>query len=181
MRIDIAGKILRDKDDIQRRNYESFVISAYEEFEHERFEYHIQINNYAVNAKSPAHKMQTNKFKDLESANLYCSEKIKEKLARNRVVKDAFAKTVDFSSLNKFLVTGFKISMERAQTIKNDIQSAYDAAKKKADTLAALAARKEEYFEEKIKSELKGRSVEEVDAASSFGKNAKDNPLWGLF
>lgn len=183
MRIDIVGKILRDKEDVNRRNYESFVISMYHKFEHSEFSRHVLVNNYMISARGVKHKTIVEWFDDAEDARDACAKKCKEKLARDRVeykkVHDIHEFEMDVSFVDSFtavLVNNFRLTIGQAKAIAIEIATKFATEKMKEDAITSKATTREEYFEEKIRQELTEPIIEK-----SFGKNAKDNPLWGLF
>ena len=180
--VTITGKVLRDKDDNARRNYESFVISTYITSRFAKHERHMHISNYAANAKSSAHRMLTKRYDTSAEALEASSDLIKKKLARNRVEISEFSKSfTDASELVDFMQkTGLKVTVSQLATIKNDFNSFLAYAEAKDEEIGATS--REDYFIGSIERQLSGEEIIELEEKSGFGRNTKmNNSNWGSF
>jgi hypothetical protein len=181
MELTITGVIMCDADDNRRRNYESFVISAYVKTRFWRKETHVHICNYAISVKGVAHRMLSTEYSTQEKAMEAMTSKNKEKLARNRTerakILDTF-KTI--KELQNFMMAlGLKLTVENLKTFENHFTKFEEAAMKE-DEIAASS--KEEHFEKVIAKRLSGESLEELEEKSDFGKaTSATNPNWGMF
>lgn len=183
MEISISGVVMHDKDDSRRRNYETFVISAYVPTKFGRKDTHVQICNYAISSKGVAHRMLSTEFSTQEKALAAMTVKVREKLARNRLEKcklHGLFKSVD-KLIDYLADAGLKLSIEDMKTIENHFLKFEKAA------LAAAEAEEgetspEKHFEASIAKQLKGKTLEELEEESDFGKTTSaSNPNWGMF
>lgn len=180
--ISITGKILRDKTDNLRRNYESFVISVVEKTKYSECSRHIHISNYAANARSSAHKMTVQEYTTSEKALSASADLIKRKLARDRVEIDSFAKSfTSVSELMDFIYDKkLRLTVVQLATIKNDIVSFIETSKEKDDLIDAKS--KAEHFEASIERQLSEDELLAAEERSGFGKSTKlANSKWGSF
>lgn len=181
MKISIAGKVMRDKDDAIRRNFESFVISVFKETRFKTHETHLHIINYAANAKSAAHRMLTDEYATSAEAMKASADKVAAKLAKNRVESTKFADTfTDVNKLTEFMQSlGLKITIANLKTIENHINA---FAMRVADEEEMEAESREEHFVATIEKQLSSDELTALEEASGFGKETKAmNPNWGMF
>lgn len=183
MEISISGVVMHDKDDARRRNYETFVISAIVPSKFGRKETHVHICNYAISSKGVAHRMLSSEYTSSEKALAAMTVKVKEKLARNRVEKcklHGLFKSVD--KLIDYLVdANLKITIEDEKTIRNHFTK-FETASLKCIEAEEFSGTPEEHFESSIAKQLKGKTLEELEEASDFGKTTSAaNPNWGMF
>lgn len=183
MNISIAGKILRDKADNTRRNYESFVISVVETTKFAKHEQHIHISNYAANGRSAAHKMTAREYDSSAEALKASSELIKRKLDRDRVEIDSFAESFsDSAGLIGFITKkGLKLTIAQIATIKNSVSSF--VARVASSEAEFDASNKEEHFMASIEKQLDEDALLAMEERSGFGKSTKEanSSKWGLF
>lgn len=181
--VTITGKILRDRTDDARRNYESFVISTYVSSsvgkDHER---HVHVSNYAANAKSSAHRMLTKSYSSASEALNASTDIIKKKLARDRIEVDTFSKSfTDASELVDYMQKkGLKLTVAQLATIKNDFNAFLATSEAKDSAMSEVA--EEDRFAASIERQLSGEEMSELEERVGFGQNTKaNNSGWGLF
>lgn len=186
MKISIAGKILRDKDDARRRNFETFVVSVFVETKFKTEETHLHVTNYAVKATSSMHRLITKEYKTSAEALAAHANKAKDKLARNRVETKSFAQTVNsVKELTDFMTdTGLRLTVANIKTFENHLNSfeLETTAKHAAIAAEAETETEEDFFASKIARELSDEDLSALEERVGFGRTTKaNNPNWGMF